>query len=167
MEHRAWNEVRALRKKPSQTKSYNPDWVLRLLLTTHPEFFAQRDIEQVLADCIPHDNARVKESRVVSYDWYWIVKLLPGHSPESDKRFVYMLGWFDPQFNESRTFLKAWFFSSVEEALSPAINGFEEGKFIRKPDQRLYEFLKAQINNREKVRRDPRNYYKAKDELDL
>ena len=48
---RAWNEVRALRKNPSQMKSYDPDWVLRHLLKIHPEYFAQRDIKQVLADC--------------------------------------------------------------------------------------------------------------------
>jgi len=114
----ARNEVRRLRKDPSQMKSFDPDWVLRFLLKTHPEYFAQRDIKQVLADCIPHDYARVMQSRVVSYDWYWIVELLPGHSPENENHFAYVVGWFDPQLHEPVTHIKAWFFRSREDALS-------------------------------------------------
>jgi len=168
IEVRSWNEVRALRKDPSQMKSYDPDWVLHLLLKTHPEFFAQRDIKDVLADCVPHDDARVKQGRVVSYDWYWIVELLPGHSPENGRRFSYIVGCFDPQLWEPVTHLKAWFYKSLEEALSCAITGLEDGKWKRGPDQKLYAFLKAQIKNGEKVRRNPRYYWEAvTDELDL
>jgi hypothetical protein len=156
---RSWNEVRRLRKDPSQMKSYDPDWVLRILLKTHPEYFAQRDIKQVLADCIPHDVARVKQSRVVSYDWYWIVELLPGHSPENEKRFVYIVGWFDPQLWEPVSHLKAWFFLSKESALSCAITGLEDGKWKREPDQKLYDFLKTQITKGEKIRRNTQNYW--------
>jgi hypothetical protein len=159
VEVRAWNEVRALRKDPSQMKSFDPDWVLRLLLKTHPEFIAQRDIKQVLADCVPHDELRVKQGRVVSCDWYWIVELLPGHSLEIEKRFVYILGWFDPQLREPVTHLKAWFFSSKEDAGSCAISGLENGIWKREPNQKLYAFLKAQIDKGEKVRRNPRNYW--------
>ena len=159
MEVRAWNEVRRLRKDPSQMKSFDPDWVLRLLLKTHPEYFAQRDIKQVLADCIPHDDARVKQNSVVSSDWYWIVELLPGHSPENEKRFVYIVGWFDPQLHEPVTHLKAWFFSSREKALSPAITGLEDGKWKRNPDQKLFDFLKAQIDDGKKVKRNPQYYW--------
>ena len=161
MEIRAWNEVRALRKDPSQMKSFDPDWVLRLLLKTHPEYFAQRDIKQVLADCIPHDEARVKQDRVVSYDWYWIVELLPGLSPDNEKRFVYLVGWFDPQLWEPVTHFKAWFFSSREEALSCAITSLEDGKWKREPDQKLYDFLKTQLKEGEKVKRNPQNYWVA------
>ena len=159
MEYRAWNEVRALRKDPSQMKSIDPDWVLRHLLKIHPEYFAQRDIKQVLADCVPHDEERVKGGRDVSYDWYWVVELLPGHSPENDNRFVYVVGWFDPQLWEPVTHLKAWFFRSREDALSPAITSLEEGKWKRNPDQKLYDFLKTQIDNEEKVKRNPQNYW--------
>lgn len=155
----AWNEVRKLRKDPSQMKSYDPDWVLRFLLKIHPQYFAQRDIKRVLADCIPHDEIRIKQGQVVSYDWYWIVELIPGHSSENDKWFVYLVGWFDPQLWEPVSHLKAWFFPTQEEALSPAINGLEEEKWKREPDQRLYDFLKAQINQGEKVRRNSQNYW--------
>jgi len=161
MEVRAWNEVRRLRKDPSQMKSFDPDWVLRLLLKTHPEYFAQRDIKQVLADCIPHDDARVKQSRVVSYDWYWIVELLLDHYPENEKRFVYLVGWFDPQLWEPVSHLKAWFFASKENALSCAISELEDGKWKREPDQKLYDFLKTQIKEGEKVKRNPQNYWVA------
>lgn len=156
-----WNEVRALRKDPSQMNSYDPDWVLRHLLKTHPQFFAQRDIKQVLADCIPHDDIRMKEGKVVYFDWYWIVELLPGHSPKNEKRFVYLVGWFDPRLWEPVSHLKAWFFSSKEESLSSAITGFNEGKWKREPDQRLYDFLKKQIMEGEKVKRNPHKYWVA------
>ena len=168
LEVRAWNEVRRLRKDPSQMKSYDPDWVLRLLLKTHPEYFAQRDIKKVLADCIPHDETRVKQSRVVSYDWYWIVELLPDHSLENEKRFVYIVGWFDPQLWEPVTHLKAWFFLTKEDALSCAIKGLENGKWKREPDRRLYDFLGTQIIDGEKIKRNPRNYWtEMTNELDL
>jgi hypothetical protein len=154
-----WKEVRALREDPTQMESYNPDWVLRFLLKIHPQFFDQRDMKRVLADCVPHDKTRVKESRVVSYDWYWIVELLPSHSPKNRKRFVYLVGWFDPQLREPVSHLKAWFFPTQEEALSPAITGLVDGKWKREPDQRLYEFLKSQIENGVKVKRNPGSYF--------
>ena len=155
----AWNEIRALSKDPSQMKSYNPDWVLRHLLKIHPEYFAQRDIKQVLADCVPHDEERVKVGRVVSYDWYWIVELLPGHFRENERCFVFLLGWFDPQLQEPRTFLEAWFFPTQEDVLTPAIKGLEEGRLKRKPDPGLYEFLFEQIKQGKKVGRNPQNYW--------
>jgi hypothetical protein len=153
----SWNEARALRKDPSQMKSFDPDWVLRLLLKTHPEYFAQRGIKQVMADCVPHDETQVKHGRVVSYGWYWIVELLPDHSLENEKRFVYLVGWFDPQLWEPVTHLKAWFFLSREDALSCAITGLENGKWKREPDQKLHDFLKTQIIRGEKIRRNPQN----------
>jgi len=156
---RAWNEVVALRKNPSQMKSYDPDWVLRHLLKIHPEYFAQRDIKQVLADCVPHDKVRCKQGRVVSYDWYYIVELLPSHTQENDEQFVFVVGWFDPQLWEPVSHLKAWFFLSKESALSCAITDLEDGKWKREPDQELYDFLKTQITKGEKIRRDPQNYW--------
>ena len=155
-----WKQARTLRGDPTQLESYNPDWVLRHLLEIHSQFFAPRDIKRVLADSIPHDQTRLKEDRVDSYDWYWILELLPGHSPEKEKPFVYLLGWFDPQLQEPRTLLSAWFFPTLEEALSPAIDGLEEGKLNRKPDKKLYEFLKSQIDQGIKSKRIPENYWK-------
>jgi len=150
-----------LRILSSPKTSSDPDWVLRHLLKNHPQFFAQRDIKRVLADCIPHDKTRLKEGQVVSYDWYWIVELFPGHSPVNGKRFVYLLGCFDPTLTETRTFLYAWFFPTLEFVLSPAINGLEDGKLKRKPDQKLYDFLKKQIMEGGKVKRNPQNYWAA------
>ena len=77
------------------------------------------------------------------------------------KRFVYLLGCFDPTLTETRTFLYAWFFPTLEFVLSPAINGLEDGKLKRKPDQKLYDFLKKQIMEGGKVKRNPQNYWAA------
>ena len=158
----AWKELWELTSDPSRMKSFDPDWVLRYLLKTHSQFFDPGDIKRVLADCVPHDKTRLQEGRVVSSDWYWIIELLPGRSQEKEKRFVYVVGLFDPRFTETRTRLKAWFFESVEEALTCAMTSLDNGIWKRRPDLKLFNFLKVQIDKGEKARRDSQGYWKER-----
>jgi len=154
-------ELRLLAKDQSQTTSYNPDWVLRHLLKIHPQFFAPRDIKRVLADCIPHDEVCCKQGQVVSFNWYWIVELLENHLAENDNQFAYVLGWFDPRLWEPCTHLHAWFFSTPEEALDCATASLDVGKGKTKPDQKLFDYLKSQLDRGEKAKRKPENYWKS------
>jgi len=126
-------ELRLLAKDQSQTTSYNPDWVLRHLLLEHPGVFSKNRIKRVLADCIPHDEVRLKQDQVVSFNWYWIIEL-DNRPLGEDKPFVYVLGWFDPRLWEPCTHLHAWFFSTPKEALDSAIISLEVGQGKTKPD---------------------------------
>ena len=140
----------ALSKDPSQRTSYDPDWVLRHLLNFHPEFLAQ-NIKQVLADCAPYDEEVYDP--IFAFTWVWIVELLPSRSQEKDDRYTYVIGWFDPRLWEPVTHLQAWFFTSPEEALACAKSSMIIGKGKTTPNQKLYDFLKTQLDQGKMVRK--------------
>jgi len=142
-------EIIALSKLPSQMQSYDPDWVLRYLLQLHDQFFAPREMKRVLAYCVPHEKEVYAQDRFFSFNWFWIVELLPGFSKEIGLRFAFVAGWFDPRLWEPTTHLHVWFFSTPNEALECAITRMEVGKGYIKPNKRLYEFLSKQLQDRE------------------
>jgi hypothetical protein len=145
----AYKEITALSKDPSQMKSYDPDWVLRYLLQLHPQFFAQREIKQVLASCVPHEKEVYDKDRFFSFNWYWIVELTPGHANERALRYAYVAGWFDPRLWEPTTHLQVWFFSSPNEALQCAVTPMKIGGRHTRPNKRLYEFLSKGLQDSE------------------
>ena len=61
------SEFRLLANDKSQTTSYNPDLVLWHLLLEHPEILSKKRIKRVLADCIPHDEVRLKRRLIKEY----------------------------------------------------------------------------------------------------
>jgi hypothetical protein len=149
-------ELRLLAQDRSQRVSYNPDWVLRHLLLDHPQFFSRNIINKVLADCAPHDEEVYEPT--FSFTWVWVVELLRRPDIEEDCRYAYVVGWFDPRLWEPVSHLFAWFFPTPEEAAAGALTSLDTEKGKTKPDQKLYKFLKSQLEKGEKVERNPHGH---------
>jgi len=139
-----------------QMSIYDPPPVLVRLLESHPQVFSQIKIKKILADCSPYDKEVFNQNRVASFIWYWIVELIQNHSQVNYKQFAYIVGWFDPVIKEQVSHLRAWFFPTSEEALDCAITSLDLGKRNKLlPNQKLYDFLKSQLNQGRKLRRYP------------
>jgi len=137
-----------------ELRSYDPDWVLKKLLSYHPQEFSYREIVKVLADCVPHDAVAQEQGKKLygndyfSFSWHWILEL----GNRRINSYVYLLGWFDPRLWEPTTTLNAWLFRTPEEAVKCVITEMKVGKGITKPDNRIHDFLMTQIKNGRKVR---------------
>jgi hypothetical protein len=133
---------------------YNPDLVLKELLSQHPAKFSYRDIVEVLADCIPFEK-EVYANGNSSFNWHWILKLHPMVWDKVIYRYAYARGWFDPRLWEPTTAFSSWLFKTPDEALRCAITAMKVGKGITKPNHRLYDFLMTQIKDGRKTREYP------------
>ena len=133
---------------------YNPDLVLKELLSQHPAKFSYRDIVEVLADCVPFEK-EVYGNGYYSFNWHWILKLHPMVWDKDIYRYAYATGWFDPRLWEPTTALDSWLFRTPDEALKCVITAMKGGRGITKPNQRLHDFLLTQIKDGRKTREYP------------
>lgn len=133
---------------------YNPDRVLKELLSQHPSKFSYPDIVEVLADCVPFEK-EVYNNGHSSFDWHWILKLRPMVWHNEIHHYAYARGWFDPRLWEPTTAFDSWIFRTPDEALRCVITAMKVGKGITKPNQRLYDFLMTQIKDGRKTREYP------------
>lgn len=133
---------------------YNPDLVLKELLSQHPAKFSYRDIVEVLADCVPFEK-EVYGNGYYSFNWHWILKLHPMVRHKDIYRYAYATGWFDPRLWEPTTALDSWLFRTPDEALKCVITAMKGWRGITKPNQRLHDFLLTQIKDGRKTREYP------------
>ena len=133
---------------------YNPDRVLKELLSQHPSKFSYPDIVEVLADCVPFEK-EIYRNDYSSFDWHWILKLRPMVWHNEIHRYAYARGWFDPRLWEPTTAFDSWLFRTSGEALRCVITPIKVRKGITKPNHRLYDFLLTQIKDGRKTREYP------------
>ena len=133
---------------------YNPDLVLKELLSQHPAKFSYRDIVEVLADCVPFEK-EVYANGNSSFNWHWILKLHPMVWHKDIYGYAYARGWFDPRLWEPTTAFDSWIFRTPDEALRCVITAMKVGRGITKPNHRLYDFLMTQIKDGRKTREYP------------
>ena len=133
---------------------YNPDLVLKELLSQHPSKFSYPDIVEVLADCVPFEK-EVYSNGHSSFDWHWILKLRPIVWHNTIYSYAYARGWFDPRLWEPTTAFDSWLFRTPDEALRCVITAMKVGKGITKPNHSLYDFLMTQIMDGRKTRQYP------------
>ena len=133
---------------------YNPDRVLKELLSQYPAKFSYPDIVEVLADCVPFEK-EVYSNGHSSFDWHWVLKLRPMVWDKDIYRYAYARGWFDPRLWEPTTALDSWLFRTPDEALRCVITAMKVGRGITKSNQRLYDFLMTQIKDGKKTREYP------------
>jgi len=131
-----------------ELRSFDPDWVLKELLTSHRQEFTYWEISKVLADCVPHDK-EVWGSGPFHFYWFWVVEL----RQYKEKPFAYVAGFFDPNLWEPLTVLKSWLFRTPEEAAKCALREMKLHNTIT-PYKKLFDFLMLQIKEGKMIRED-------------
>lgn len=130
---------------------FNPDLVLKELLSQHPAQFSHPDIVEILADCVPFEKEVYRDGHS-SFNWHWIIKLRPIVWRGDIHRYAYARGWFDPRLWEPTTAFNSWLFGTPDEALRCVITALKVGKGITKLNHKLYDFLMTQIKHGRKTR---------------
>jgi len=132
--------------------SFDPDWVLERLFSTHHQKISYWDILKVYADCPPYDK-EVWGDGPYGFFWFWVVAVRPVYWQNKYFYYAYVVGFFDPTLREPQTILKSWLFRTPEEATMCALKSMEFHSIYKiYPHQKLYDSLKEQVKKGRKIR---------------
>ena len=142
-----FNKVFAREIQRYEAMKFNPNRVLRTLLSAHPQKISYWDIHEVRAECIPNEK-EVWGDGYHSFFWFWVLSLIaPVREPRSFP-YAFVAGFYDPGRYEARTRLRIWLFPTRAEAARCPLKEMKSDRVSKVcPGQPLSDFMMKQLRD--------------------